>query len=75
LYPQQKAAPPGVRPQVVAPPALSDTKLTVITVIAAVPLTPAAVAVIVADPDPTPVKNPDPETVATPGLSLDQLTE
>src|SRR5207249_1853920 len=45
------------------------------TVMADVPLFPSDVAVIVADPAPTPVTRPLPVTLATPALLLVQLTE
>src|SRR3989449_400880 len=45
-----------------------------VTVMAEVPLFPSDVAVIVADPAPTPVTRPLPVTLATPVLLLDQLT-
>src|SRR6266850_395542 len=44
------------------------------TVIAAVPVTPSQVAVMVAEPAATPVTNPLASTVATPVWSLDQVT-
>ncbi len=44
------------------------------TVIVAVPLLPPAFAVIVADPRAIAVTRPEPETVATPGLSLNHVT-
>src|SRR2546422_10200218 len=47
---------------------------TLVTVIAAVPLWPSLAAVIVAAPVLTPVTRPLADTVATPGLPLDQLT-
>src|SRR6266513_1581451 len=48
---------------------------TVVTVIAAVPLLPSLVAVIVADPASTAVTRPVALTVATPGALLAQFTE
>src|SRR5205809_164069 len=45
-----------------------------VTVMAEVPLFPSDIAVIVADPAPTPVTRPLPVTLATPVLLLDQLT-
>src|SRR5213594_1843257 len=45
-----------------------------VTVTAEVPLCPSLVAVIVAEPAPTPVTSPLPFTVATAVLSLDHVT-
>src|SRR5438552_3828594 len=53
---------------------VTDATGTVLTVIAAVPLCPSLVAVIVAAPAVTPVTTPLPLTVATPVLLLPQLT-
>src|SRR5438093_182348 len=53
---------------------VTDATGTVLTVIAAVPLCPSLVAVIVAAPAATPVACPAPFTVATAGLLLDQVT-
>ena len=47
---------------------------TMTTLIAAEPLCPSLVAVIVAEPAATPDTSPVPETVATAGASLDQVT-
>ena len=62
-------------------PTLAEAGLTVtaatgtlVTVIAAVPLCPSLVAVIVAEPAPTPVTRPLPFTVATDGLLLVHVT-
>src|SRR6266516_350047 len=53
---------------------VTDATGTVVTVSAAVPLSPSEVAVIVAAPTATPVACPVPFTVATAGLLLDQVT-
>src|SRR5258708_39538155 len=53
---------------------VTDATGTTATVIAAVPLRPSLVAVIVALPAATPVTSPLAETVATPAALLDQLT-
>src|SRR6266702_3626588 len=53
---------------------VTDATGTFTTVIAAVPLLPSDVAVIVAAPTATPVACPVPFTVATAGLLLDQVT-
>src|SRR5436309_7880299 len=53
---------------------VTDDTGTNVTVMAEVPLFPSDVAVIVADPAPTPVTRPLPVTLATPVLPLDQLT-
>ncbi len=62
----------------VAVPGLTDTDVTgaavAVTVIAAVPLCPSLVAVIVAVPAVTPVTSPVPDTVATPGALLAHVT-
>ena len=52
----------------------TDATGTLITVIAAVPLCPSLVAVIVAAPTTTPFTTPLPFTVATAVLLLDQVT-
>src|SRR5690349_16052961 len=52
---------------------VTDATGTVVTVIAAVPLLPSLVAVIVVAPGATPVTRPLPFTVATALLPLDQL--
>jgi len=53
---------------------VTDATGTTATVIAALPLRPSLVAVIVALPAATPVTSPLAETVATPAALLDQLT-
>src|SRR5205823_3218094 len=53
----------------------TETTGTNVTVMAEVPFFPSDVAVIVADPAPTPVTRPLPVTLATPALLLVQLTE
>jgi hypothetical protein len=71
--PQQYAAPLVVTPQVLAP-ALTVAKVRADTVIAAVPLCPSLVAVIVAWPAATPVASPVEFTVVTAGLLVAQVT-
>src|SRR6266516_1950909 len=71
--PQQYAATVVVTPQVWRSPALRDAKETVVTVMAAVPLTPSLVALTSADPTPTPVTSPLGSTVAAAGLLLAQV--
>jgi hypothetical protein len=73
LSPQQYAAPLVVRPHVCTPPGVIEVNASaadVVVVIAAVPLFPSLVAVIVAEPGATPVTSPTPDTVATAVLSL-----
>ena len=53
-------------------PALTDPKLTCVTVIAAVSLTPSLVALTAAEPTPIPVTRPLASTVATAALSVVQ---
>jgi hypothetical protein len=48
---------------------------TAVTDTVALPLFPSDVAVIVADPEPTPATTPAAETVATAGALVDQVTE
>src|SRR3989442_418706 len=74
LFPQQYTAPPVVTPQVWSPPPLTVAKVRTDTVIAAVPLCPSLVAVIVAWPAATPVASPVKFTVATAGLLVAQVT-
>src|SRR5215218_71166 len=73
--PQQYAAPLGVRAQVWAPPAATDSNVTTETETSTVPLFPSEVAVMVVVPSPTPLTTPVAETVATEGSVVVQDTE
>src|SRR3989442_12893084 len=74
LFPQQYATPAAVTAQVGSSPPPTVAKVRTATVIAAVPLCPSLIAVIVARPAATPVASPVEFTVATPGLLVTQVT-